>query len=98
MLMGTTGVLLAALAGNGQERLGLAGRGDSLHLALLRTPEVQKAMKLTESQKEKLAGLEAVSKATKKRFESVHKGEKGKSKAKPGEPQTEEERIIWGLA
>ena len=93
MLMGTTAVLVAALAGNGQERLGLAGRGDSLRISLLRTPEVQKVLKLSPSQIEKITRLEAESKETKKRFEQATKGEKGKPKAKPGQEPTEEERI-----
>jgi hypothetical protein len=94
MLMGSAGVLFAALVGHGQERLGLAGRGDSLRLALLRTPEVQRELKLTDQQKEKIARIEAESKESKKRVDSTYgKGEKGKPKAKAEDPQTDEERI-----
>ena len=70
------------------------GAGDSLRLALLRSPQVQKELKLTDRQKERLAELEAESKVSKKRVESTYgKGDKGKAKAKAGEPQTDEERI-----
>lgn len=93
MLMGMTAVLLAAMAGNGQERLGLAGRGDSLRLALLRTPEVQKVLKLTNEQRDRIAKLEVETKVSKKRIEAnFPKGEKGQPKVK-GAPETDEQRI-----
>ncbi|MHB1558874.1 MAG: hypothetical protein ACYC61_15585 [Isosphaeraceae bacterium] len=86
MLSGTIGVLILALVGNGQERLGLAGRGDSLRLALLRSAEVRRELRLTDEQIDRIGRIEAESKQTKKQFDSATKGEKGKPKAKLEDP------------
>jgi hypothetical protein len=81
--LGATSVFLLALAGNGQEKLGLAGPGDSLRLALLRSPEVQKELALDEEQNRRIARISELTKEAKKQVESAHgKGqEKGKTKA-----------------
>jgi Spy/CpxP family protein refolding chaperone len=81
--LGMAVVFLSMLAGNGQENLGLAGPGESLRLALLRTSQVQKELKLTEEQKGKIARIGEQTKEFKKQVESAHgKGqEKGKPKA-----------------
>lgn len=79
---GTVGVLVAALIGNGQEKLGLAGAGDSLRGALLRTPEVQRELKLKSGQIEKILRIVEQSKSSKKTIEEANGKGKGREKGK----------------
>ncbi len=82
MIVGAAGVFLLGVSGQGQDNLGLAGRGDSLRLALLRTPEVQKELELKPEQIEKLARIGEQAKQAKKQVESATKDKaKGKAKA-----------------
>ena len=92
---GTFGVFLLALAGNGQEKLGLAGVGDSLRMALLRTAEVQKELKLKPEQIQKLERLREEAKESKKSVESAHGKGKEKGKPKAVDPVAkEQERLL----
>jgi hypothetical protein len=95
-VLGTAGLLLLALTGNGQEKLGLAGQGDSLRAALLRTPEVQKELKLTTQQLEKISRIAEQAKASKKGIEEAHGKGKGreKGKAKADDPIAKEQERI----
>jgi hypothetical protein len=81
--LGMSGMLLMAFTGSGQEKLGLAGEGDSLRVALLRTPEVQKELKVTSQQVKKIASIAEQAKTTKKRVEEAHGKGKGREKGKP---------------
>jgi hypothetical protein len=81
--LGAVGVFLLALAGNGQEKLGLAGPGDSLRLALLRSPEVQKELELKGEQNQKIARIRELTKEAKNQVEAAH----GKGKRRRGKPR-----------
>ena len=81
-VLGAAGVLLLAFTGSGQEKLGLAGAGDSLRAALLRTPEIQKELKLTKEQLAKITRVAEEAKLSKKKVEEVHGKGKGRDKAK----------------
>ena len=81
-VLGAAGVLLLAFTGSGQEKLGLAGAGDSLRAALLRTPEIQKELKLTKEQLAKITRVAEEAKVSKKKVEEVHGKGKGRDKAK----------------
>ena len=85
MMLGATGVFLLGVSGQGQENLGLAGRADSLRLALLRTPEVQKELKLKEEQLQKISRIGEQAKQAKKQVESATK-DKAKGKTKADDP------------
>jgi Spy/CpxP family protein refolding chaperone len=96
-VLGAAGVLLLAFTGSGQEKLGLAGGGDSLRGALLRTPETQKELKLTKEQIAKITRIAEEAKTSKKKVEEAHgkvKG-RGKEKAKGDDPVAkEQERLV----
>jgi hypothetical protein len=92
---GATGVFVLALAGNGQERLGLAGPGESLRLALLKSPEVQKSLELKAKQIEDIGRIRDQTKEARKQVEGVHGKGKEKGKAKGDDPVAkEQERIV----
>jgi len=97
---GMVGVLVAAYGGSGQEKLGLAGAGDSLRSALLRTPEVQRELKLKGAQIEKILGVAEQSKSLKKKLEeAAGKGKgRGKAKVKVDDPVLKEQARIVGEA
>jgi hypothetical protein len=95
-VLGTAGVLLVAFTGSGQEKLGLAGAGDSLRAALLRTPEIQKELKLTKEQLAKISHITEESKTAKKKVEEAHGKGKGsqKGKAKAEDPVAKEQERL----
>jgi hypothetical protein len=95
-VLGLAGLLLLAFTGSGQEKLGLAGAGDSLSAALLRTPEVQKELKLTGQQIEKITRIAEQAKTSKKQVEEAHGKGKGreKGKAKADDPIAKEQERI----
>ena len=95
-VLGMAGVLLLAFTGTGQEKLGLAGAGDSLRAALLRTPQVQKELKLTTQQIEKLVRVAEQAKTSKKKVEESSGKGKGldKAKAKATDPVAKERERI----
>jgi hypothetical protein len=92
--LGAAGVFLLALAGNGQEKLGLAGPGDSLRLALLRSPEVQKALELKEEQNQRIARIRELTKEAKRQVESAHGQGKEKRKTKAVDPVAKEQERL----
>jgi hypothetical protein len=95
-VLGMAGLLLLAFTGSGQEKLGLAGAGDSLRAALLRTPEVQKELKLTGQQLEKITRTAEQAKTSKKKIEESHGKGKGreKGKVKTDDPIAKEQERI----
>ena len=95
-VLGMAGLLLLAFTGSGQEKLGLAGAGDSLRAALLRTPEVQKELKLTSQQLAKIVRIAEQAKTSKKTIEEAHGKGKGreKGKAKADDPVAKEQEQI----
>jgi hypothetical protein len=95
-VLGMAGLLLLAFTGSGQEKLGLAGAGDSLRAALLRTPEVQKELKLTGQQLEKITRTAEQAKTSKKKIEEAHGKGKGreKGKVKTDDPIAKEQERI----
>ena len=95
-VLGAAGVLLLAFTGSGQEKLGLAGAGDSLRAALLRTPEIQKELKLTKEQLAKIIRVAEEAKVSKKKVEEVHGKGKGrdKAKAKTDDPVAKEQERL----
>jgi hypothetical protein len=94
--LGMGGLLLVALNGNGQEKLGLAGEGDSLRAALLRSAEIQKELKLSTKQIEKITAVAQEAKASKKKVEGAHGKGKGreKGKAKGDDPVAKEQEAV----
>jgi hypothetical protein len=95
-VLGMAGLLLLAITGSGQEKLGLAGASDSLRAALLRTPEVQKELKLTRQQIEKIIRIAEQAKTSKKNAEEASGKGKGrdKGKAKADDPVAKEQERI----
>jgi hypothetical protein len=95
-ILGMGGLLLLAFTSSGQERLGLAGAGDSLRVALLRTPQVQKELKLTGQQIEKVIRIAEQAKTFKKKAEEANGKGKGrdKGKAKADDPVAKEQERI----
>jgi hypothetical protein len=95
-VQGMAGLLLLAFTGSGQEKLGLAGAGDSLRAALLRTPEVQKELKLTGQQLEKITRSAEQAKTSKKKIEEANGKGKGreKGKVKTDDPIAKEQERI----
>jgi Spy/CpxP family protein refolding chaperone len=81
-VLGAAGVLLLAFTGSGQEKLGLAGGGDSLRGALLRTPQIQNELKLTKEQIAKITRIAEEAKTSKKKVEEAHGKGKGREKGK----------------
>jgi hypothetical protein len=92
--LGATGVLLTALASSGQEKLGLAGPGDSLRLTLLRIPEIQKELKLSADQRDKIARIAEQTKEAKKQVETDHGKSKEKGKPKAVDPAAKEQESL----
>ena len=92
------GVLLLALSGQGQDTIGLAGRGESLRLRLLSTPEVQKELKLSQQQVAKIDRFAAEFKTAKKEVESARgKGrENVQPKTKSVDPMVQQQERIAG--
>lgn len=84
-------VLLWALAGPGEDLLGISGRGESLRLALLRTPEVRKELKITAPQARQIESLTEEAKETKKQLESASKGQEKAKSDNPLAKQAEEQ-------
>jgi hypothetical protein len=95
-VLGMAGLLLLAFTGSGQDKLGLAGAGDSLRAALLRTPQVQKELKLTGQQIEKIVRIAEQAKTSKKKAEEASGKGKGaeKGKAKADDPVAKEQERI----
>jgi hypothetical protein len=93
IMLGAAGVFLLGVSGQGQENLGLAGRGDSLRLALLRTPEVQKELKLKADQLQKIGRIGEEAKQAKKQAESATK-DKAKGKTKAVDPIAKEQERL----
>src|ERR1700679_1121843 len=81
-VLGMAGLLLLAITGSGQEKLGLAGASDSLRAALLRTPEGQKEVKLKRRQIEKIIRIPEQAKTSKKNAEETSGKGKGRDKGK----------------
>ncbi len=95
-VLGMAGVLLLAFTGTGQEKLGLAGPGDSLRAALPRTPQVQKELRLTTQRIEKLVRIAEQAKTSKKKVEESSGKGKGRdqAKAKANDPVAKERERI----
>ncbi len=93
-MMAAAGVFLLAVAGQGQENLGLAGRSDSLRLALLRTAEVQKALELKADQVQKINRIGDQAKEARKQVESASGKDKQKGKAKAVNPVAKEQERL----
>jgi hypothetical protein len=91
---GATGVFLLAMAGKAQEKLGLAGPGESLRLALLRSPEVQKALELKAEQSQKIARIRERAKTAKKQVEAAHGKDKEKGKTKAEDQVAKEQERL----
>jgi hypothetical protein len=95
--LGMAGVMLLAFVTSGQDKLGLAGPGDSLRVALLRTPQIQQELKLKSQQIEKISRIGDQAKTAKKKIEEAHGKGKGQKKAqgKVDDPiSKEQERMV----
>ncbi len=97
VFLGTAGAILLAFVSSGQDKLGLAGPGDSLRAALLRTPQIQQELKLKSQQIEKIGRIGDQAKTAKKKIEEAHGKGKGQKKgqAKVDDPVAkEQERMV----
>ncbi len=94
MVIGMAGLFLFALAGNGQDSLDIAKPGESLRLSLLRTPQVQKELKLRPEQIGKITKIVEQTKVAKKQVESAHGKDKEKGKPKAVDPISKERERI----